>query len=78
MATSKRACTLDLVTIAESTELTRKNLGQTTVQAEDVVSKTTAELIWKCTDLENKDFFSKSVTTNHLLSPFILFFDYYK
>ncbi|CAI9283700.1 unnamed protein product [Lactuca saligna] len=61
VANSKRVCTLELVNIAESAESTHKKLGQLTIHAEEeVVSKTTAELILKCTDLENKDFFSKS------------------
>ena len=56
--------TTDLVTIAESTEQThKKNLGQITVYAEEVVvSKIAAELRFKCSNLENKDFFSKSVS----------------
>ncbi|XP_076939754.1 protein BONZAI 1-like [Bidens hawaiensis] len=59
---SKHSWSADLVTIADSTESTRaKKLGRLTVHAEEqLVSKTTAELTFKCTDLENKDFFSKS------------------
>ncbi|KVH99051.1 hypothetical protein Ccrd_022745 [Cynara cardunculus var. scolymus] len=61
VADPKRSRTLDLVSIAESTESSSRKLGQLTVHAEEeTVSKTTAELIFKCTDLENKDFFSKS------------------
>ncbi|KAJ0765793.1 putative C2 domain, von Willebrand factor, type A, copine, C2 domain superfamily [Helianthus annuus] len=58
----KRFWTSDLLSIAESSESTRhKKLGQLTVYAEvELVSKTTAELIFRCSDLENKDFFSKS------------------
>ncbi|KAK9080585.1 hypothetical protein SSX86_000343 [Deinandra increscens subsp. villosa] len=58
----KRSWTTDLVSIAESTESTQpKKLGQLTVLAEvEHVSKTTAELTFRCSDLENKDFFSKS------------------
>ncbi|KAJ0790255.1 putative C2 domain, von Willebrand factor, type A, copine, C2 domain superfamily [Helianthus annuus] len=58
----KRSWTADLVTIAESTESTRpKKLGQLTVNAEEeLISKTTVELTFRCSDLENKDFFSKS------------------
>ncbi|KAI3820632.1 hypothetical protein L1987_08180 [Smallanthus sonchifolius] len=58
----KRSWTTDLVSIAESTESTRpKKLGQLTVRVEvELVSKTTAELTFRCSDLENKDFFSKS------------------
>ncbi|PWA60426.1 copine-3 [Artemisia annua] len=59
---TNRKWTIDLVTIAESTEQThKKNLGQITVYAEEVVvSKIAAELKFKCSNLENKDFFSKS------------------
>lgn len=58
--------------IAESTEATRPNkLGQLTVYAEEeLISKSTAELTFRCTDLENKDFFSKSVST--LVSAILL------
>ncbi|KAK9072349.1 hypothetical protein SSX86_008783 [Deinandra increscens subsp. villosa] len=59
----KRSWTTDLLSIAESSESTphRKKLGQLTVYAEvELVSKTTAELTFRCSDLENKDFFSKS------------------
>ncbi|XP_043725233.1 protein BONZAI 1-like [Telopea speciosissima] len=38
-----------------------RNLGELTVRAEECVgSKTTAEIVLRCTDLENKDLFSKS------------------
>ncbi|GJX18936.1 BONZAI 1-like protein, partial [Tanacetum coccineum] len=59
---TNRKWTTDLVTIAESTEQTKKkNLGQITVYAEEVVvSKIAAELKFRCSNLENKDFFSKS------------------
>ncbi|KAI7731879.1 hypothetical protein M8C21_032243 [Ambrosia artemisiifolia] len=58
----KRSWTTDLATIADSTESTRpKKLGQLTVHAEEeLISKITAELTFRCSDLENKDFFSKS------------------
>lgn len=60
-----RSWTTNLVAIAESAEPTHsKKLGQLTVHAEvEIVSKTTAELTFKCSDLDNKDFFSKSVRT---------------
>ncbi|MFS7940307.1 putative C2 domain-containing protein [Helianthus anomalus] len=54
--------TADLVSIAESAESSRpKRLGQLTVHAElELFSKTTAELTFTCSDLENKDFFPKN------------------
>ncbi|KAI7731881.1 hypothetical protein M8C21_032245, partial [Ambrosia artemisiifolia] len=58
----KHSWTTDLATIADSTESTKpKKLGQLTVHAEEeLISKITAELTFRCSDLENKDFFSKS------------------
>ncbi|KAD5507740.1 hypothetical protein R6Q59_031479 [Mikania micrantha] len=70
----KRSWTTDLLSIAESTESTRpKKLGQFTVYAEvEIVSKTAAELTFRCSDLENKDYFSKSdpflVISKHVAS----------
>ncbi|KAI3512769.1 hypothetical protein L1887_20088 [Cichorium endivia] len=54
--------TVDLVDGIESTNSTHpKNIGQLNVHAEEVfVSKTTTELTFSCSDLKNKDFFSKS------------------
>lgn len=60
VANGKRAYTLDLVPIAESADSTRKILGQFTVHAEEVVSPIISELVLRCTDLKDKDFFSKS------------------
>ncbi|XP_076948306.1 protein BONZAI 1-like [Bidens hawaiensis] len=58
----KRSWTTDLLSIAESSESSHsKKLGQLTMYAEvELVSKTTAELTFRCSDLDNKDFFSKS------------------
>ncbi|XP_071692312.1 protein BONZAI 1-like [Rutidosis leptorrhynchoides] len=70
----KRSWTTNLVAIANSAEPTNSNkLGQLTVHAEvEIVSKTTAELTFKCSDLDNKDFFSKSdpflVISKHAVS----------
>ncbi|CAH1419072.1 unnamed protein product [Lactuca virosa] len=54
--------TMDLVDVIESTNTTRpKNKGKLNVHAEEVfVSKTTTELTFRCSDLKNMDFFSKS------------------
>lgn len=59
---SNRSLTLDLVHREESTRSTRpRNLGKLTVHAEESVSsKTTTEMILRCSDLEYKDLFSKS------------------
>nr|XP_043639216.1 protein BONZAI 1 [Erigeron canadensis] len=67
VADPKRLWTTNLVRIADSTEASGlKKLGQLTVHAEvEIVSKTAAELTFRCSDLDNKDFFSKS-------DPFLL------
>ncbi|KAK6933838.1 C2 domain, partial [Dillenia turbinata] len=57
---SGRSLTLDLVRREEFTDCPKK-FGQLTVCAEECVSsKTTTEMILRCTDLENKDLFSRS------------------
>ncbi|KAI7724453.1 hypothetical protein M8C21_025681, partial [Ambrosia artemisiifolia] len=58
----RRSWTTDLEIIAESTMSTKpKKLGQLTVHAEDeLISKTTVELTFKCSDLENRNLFFKS------------------
>lgn len=41
-----------------------KNLGTFTVNAEETMaSRTVVELVFRCSDLDNKDLFSKSVCT---------------
>ncbi|KAK6928767.1 Copine, C-terminal [Dillenia turbinata] len=57
-----RSLTLDLVRSEELTESHRpKKFGQITIRAEECASsKTTTEMILRCTDLENKDLFSRS------------------
>ncbi|XP_071731805.1 protein BONZAI 1-like [Rutidosis leptorrhynchoides] len=57
-----RSLAIDIVGKVDSTSPTPpKKLGQFTVHAEEcVVSKTTTELAFRCTDLENKEIFSKS------------------
>ncbi|XP_042500146.1 protein BONZAI 1-like [Macadamia integrifolia] len=51
--------TLNLVTGEGSAH--HQKFGELTVRAEECVgSKTTAEIVFRCTDLENKDLFSKS------------------
>ncbi|KAJ4961475.1 hypothetical protein NE237_021385 [Protea cynaroides] len=57
-----RSLTLNLVHGKESAgSAHRQNLGKLTVQAEECVgSKSTAEIVLRCTDLEYKDLFSKS------------------
>ncbi|KAM4107834.1 hypothetical protein ACJW30_04G174200 [Castanea mollissima] len=59
---SNRSLTLDLVHREESTRSTRpRNIGKLTVRAEESLSsKTTTEMILRCSDLEYKDLFSKS------------------
>ncbi|KAK9995268.1 hypothetical protein SO802_019954 [Lithocarpus litseifolius] len=59
---SNRSLTLDLVHREESARSTRpRNLGKLTVHAEESLSsKTTTEMILRCSDLEYKDLFSKS------------------
>ncbi|KAL8502210.1 hypothetical protein ACS0TY_021357 [Phlomoides rotata] len=58
---SYRTLTLDLAREEVSALAHTRKCGQLTVYAEEsVVSKTTAELILRCSDLEAKDLFSKS------------------
>ncbi|KAL7222503.1 hypothetical protein ACSBR1_024237 [Camellia fascicularis] len=59
---SNRSVTLDLVRKNVSVGSNRpRNLGALTVHAEELVnSKTTTELILRCSDLESKNMFSKS------------------
>ncbi|XP_077227378.1 protein BONZAI 1-like [Tasmannia lanceolata] len=60
VAKSSRSLTLNLKHI-EHKETHPSNLGELTVCAEECVgSKTTVEMILRCSDLENKDLFSKS------------------
>lgn len=60
---SNRSLTLDLVHREESNRSNRmRNHGKLTVHAEECISsKTTTEMILRCSDLEYKDLFSKSV-----------------
>jgi hypothetical protein len=60
---SHRSLTIDLVHREESTGSNRgSNHGKLTVHAEECVSsKTTTEMIFRCSDLESKDLFSRSV-----------------
>ncbi|KAK2974177.1 hypothetical protein RJ640_021468 [Escallonia rubra] len=62
VTTSSRSLTLDLASREESTRSTHlRKLGQLSVHAEECFSsKTATELILRCSDLENKDLFSKS------------------
>lgn len=59
---SNRSLTLDLVHREESNRSNRmRNHGKLTVHAEECISsKTTTEMILRCSDLEYKDLFSKS------------------
>uniref|UniRef100_A0A5B6Z3W1 Uncharacterized protein n=1 Tax=Davidia involucrata TaxID=16924 RepID=A0A5B6Z3W1_DAVIN len=59
---SNRSLTLDLVHREESSRSNRpRNYGQLTIRAEECVSsRTTTELILRCSDLEYKDLFSRS------------------
>ncbi|KAL0464035.1 UNVERIFIED_CONTAM: protein BONZAI 1 [Sesamum latifolium] len=58
---SNRILTLDLAREEVSAPAHTRKSGQLTVYAEESVSsKTTAELILRCSDLESKDLFSKS------------------
>ncbi|XP_062168932.1 protein BONZAI 1 isoform X2 [Alnus glutinosa] len=59
---SHRSLTIDLVHREESTGSNRgSNHGKLTVHAEECVSsKTTTEMIFRCSDLESKDLFSRS------------------
>ncbi|KAF5476480.1 hypothetical protein F2P56_003232 [Juglans regia] len=59
---SNRSLTLDLVRREESSRSTRpRNYGKLTVHAEECISsKTTTEMILRCSDLEYKDLFSRS------------------
>ncbi|XP_021285560.1 protein BONZAI 1 isoform X3 [Herrania umbratica] len=57
-----RSLTFDLVRREESVTATRsQHQGKLTVHAEECISsKTTAEMVLRCSDLESKDLFSKS------------------
>lgn len=70
---SNRSLTSDLVHREESTRSTHpRNLGKLTVHAEESVSsKTTTEMILRCSDLEYKDLFSKSVWAAKFLILFL-------
>ncbi|KAJ7957170.1 Protein BONZAI like [Quillaja saponaria] len=59
---SNRSLTLDLVYREESTgPIHSRNCGKLTVHAEEcITSKTTTEMILRCSDLEYRDLFSKS------------------
>ncbi|KAE8123777.1 hypothetical protein FH972_018706 [Carpinus fangiana] len=59
---SDRSLILDLVHREESTGSNRaRNLGKLTVHAEECISsKTTTEMIFRCSDLESRDLFSRS------------------
>jgi hypothetical protein len=60
---SDRSLILDLVHREESTGSNcARNLGKLTVHAEECISsKTTTEMIFRCSDLESRDLFSRSV-----------------
>lgn len=60
---ANRSLTLDLVDREESTGSNRaRKHGKLTVHAEECISsKTTTEIIFRCSDLESKDLFSRSV-----------------
>jgi hypothetical protein len=58
---SNRSLTLDLVNKNDTTSAHTKHGGKLTVRAEECISsKTTTELILRCSDLESKDLFSRS------------------
>jgi hypothetical protein len=59
---ANRSLTLDLVDREESTGSNRaRKHGKLTVHAEECISsKTTTEIIFRCSDLESKDLFSRS------------------
>lgn len=58
-----RSLTLNLERREHNGPPDSRNLGQLTVLAEEYAgSKITAEMIFRCSDLENKDLFSKSVS----------------
>lgn len=58
-----RSMTLDLLDREKSSGTTHvQRFGKLTICAEEsVTSKTTVELIFRCSDLESRDLFSKSV-----------------
>ncbi|KAK9278515.1 hypothetical protein L1049_028082 [Liquidambar formosana] len=59
---SDKSLTLDLVSREESSSSTHhRNLGELTIRAEESISsKTITEIIFRCSDLEYKDLFSRS------------------
>lgn len=65
---SNRSLTLDLVYREESSGSIRlRNHGKLTVHAEECInSKTTTEMVLRCSDLEYKDLFSRSVRAANL------------
>lgn len=67
-----RTITLDLTHEVSAPAHSRKS-GQLTVYAEEsFASKTTTELVFRCSDLEGKDLFSKSVRVYFpLILPFL-------
>lgn len=71
---SDRSLTLDLVYREESTSSTLPHhCGKLTVHAEECVSsKTTTEMILRCSDLEHKDLFSRIVCSAEMLIHFLL------
>ena len=70
---SNRSLTLDLVHREESIKSTRsQNLGELTVHAEELSSsKIAMEIIFRCSDLEYKDLFSRSVWTCWIIILFL-------
>ncbi|KAG6413230.1 hypothetical protein SASPL_125938 [Salvia splendens] len=68
-----RTVTVDLAREEVSAPGHTRKCGQLTVYSEEsVASKTTVELILRCSDLESKDLFSKSVGEFFLLDPFLV------
>lgn len=62
MTVADRSLTLDLVDREESRPTHVGKRGKIKVHAEESISsKITAEMILRCSELENKDIFSKSV-----------------
>lgn len=69
MTKSGRSLSLDLVSREGSSRSNRsQNHGKINVHAEECISsKTTTELILRCSDLEYKDLFSRSVGASRFL-----------
>lgn len=66
---SNRSLTLDLLQKEDSTVSSHSPCGQLVVHAEECFSsKTTTEMILRCSDLEHKDLFSRIVWVAKFLS----------